>query len=652
MTSKDYLVALISATPVAIPPAAEALSEQLPQADVWNLLDDRLLKDAADAGGLTEPLAERMRHLIAHAVGGGADAVLLTCSMYGQVAQQTSAPVPVLAPDEAAFAEAGSGRYPRVLVVASLESALADSMERFGKTVTATGQQVQLRGLVVPAAFEAAVAGDQPALVAALTDACRPEANAADAVLLAQYSLAPAQGELTQALGMPVIAGPQSAAVRIKDALTAGAPAMAIGAIGAIADDYTGGTDIALAFRKSGLRTLLFFGTPQSGGELPPHEAIVIALKSRTTPPAQAVADTLDACRWLAGTGKRQLYFKYCSTFDSTPAGNIGPVLDALAEEMGTATVLTTPSSPEHGRTVYSGHLFVDGMPLADSHMAHHPLTPMTDSDLTRVLRAQSSRAVTGLTLATVRGGVSKVRAAIADAANNGAVHVLADAVDADDLRVLARAVADQPLIAGAAGLAGALATARATSPGRDSSAPDPVGTSRAAVLAGSCSVRTLEQVADYERHGNPSFRLDALPTQDAKVLSEAALAWVDGLGEGTSPLIYTSLPPSELHQVQKALGVAASAELLESALAQVAIGLWRRGVRRFVLAGGETSGAIVDALRVHGASVGKDVAPGVPWVFTLGHDPLALLLKSGNFGDVALFSRAVEAEQDWGVGG
>lgn len=647
MTRSEYLVALISATPVAIPPAIDAMAEQFPEAEVWNLLDDRLLRDAADAGGLTEPLHQRMRRLIAHAVDCGADAVLLTCSMYGPVVQQAAASVPVLAPDDAAFEAAATGGYSRVLVVASLDSALADSVDRFTQRIEAGPDHVEVRGLVVPTALDAEGPTE---LAEALITACQGAADDADAVLLAQFSLAPAQQALADALGKPVIAGPHSAAAALRETLTQ-RPQRA--PVGAIADDYTGATDVALAFRAAGLRTVLFFGSPSADVELPPHDAVVIALKSRTVAAAEAVEVSLKAREWLAAAGVGQVYFKYCSTFDSTPRGNIGPVMDALAAATSATSVITTPSSPEHRRTVYAGQLFVDGIPLAESHMAHHPLTPMTDSSVPRLLAAQTGHRVEPLPLATVREGVAAVRRAVHEAREHPTVYFVADAVEPSDLDVVAAAVIDEPLVAGAAGLAGAVARLHGNQRGRpdgEASVADPVGSVHAAVLSGSCSARTLEQIADFTSRGNPSFRLDALSTPSAEKLAEGALDWIDGLPAGSTPLVYSSLPAPELRQVQQQLGAAESAELLESAMSLIATGLARRGFRRIVSAGGETSGAIVEALQIRGVEVGADVAPGVPWVYTIGAEPLALLLKSGNFGDVSLFSRALDPDQHWGV--
>ena len=647
MTGERKLIALISATQAAIGPATAGLLNEFGEVTVWNLLDDRLLADAA-AEGLNRPLSERMRQLIDHAIIGGADGVLLTCSMYGPVAQQFVASVPVHSADEAAFMEAASGHHRRVLVVASIESALVDSMERFRTAADGSGHEIDVSGLVVPAAFDAANAGDHEALVAALANACRPELENTDAILLAQYSLAPAQAGLSEQLGRPVISGPQAAAARLKLAVT---EPRSGGTLGAIADDYTGGTDVALAFRQAGLQTLLFFGNPEPDVELPSHDAIVIALKSRTIPPNEAVEASLQAATWLEHHGVGQLFFKYCSTFDSTPEGNIGPVLDALSEATGSSTVLTTPSTPEHLRTVYAGQLFVDQVLLAESHMSRHPLTPMTDSYLPRVLRAQSKYDVAHLSLPTIRAGVTAIQEVASEVGADTIRFLLADSVDDVDLQILAHAFCDSPLMAGAAGLASALALARVAGQRHNArAANDPIGHARSAVLSGSCSVRTLEQIAEFSARGNPSFRVDALTASSAAELATHALTWFDSLPPQTTPLIYSSLPFEELRRVQHELGTIASAELLENALSRIAVGLAKRGVRRFIIAGGETSGAILDALEVDGATVGPDVSAGVPWIITLGDNPLALLLKSGNFGDLALFSRAIDPDTDWGV--
>ncbi|WP_063760681.1 3-oxo-tetronate kinase [Streptomyces aureocirculatus] len=409
------------------------------------------------------------------------------------------------------------------------------------------------------------------------------------------------------------------------------------GTLGVIADDVTGATDVALALRESGLRTVLYFGVPDADLEPPGgHDAVVVALKSRMATPARAVADSLAALRRLRGHGVRQVYLKFCSTFDSTADGNIGPVLDALADALDVPTVLLTPSSPRHGRTQYGGHLFVHGLPLAESPMRHHPVTPMTDSSLPQLLRAQTDRPVGLVRWETVRAGADAVRAAVDDAAARGVRHLLADALDESDLRTLGLAAAGAPLVAGAAGLAGGLAhTVRGGAHGPYDE-DDPLAAWPAAVLSGSCSARTLEQLAALRARGRPVHRLDPITAPDPGDLAGRALDWYDALPPGLprgAPVFHSSVPPDELHAIQRELGAERAAAVLEEATGRIAAGLVARGVRRLIAAGGETSGAVVAALGVTGGWVGRAAAPGVPWIRPTSGPDIALLLKSGNFG-------------------
>ncbi|MCX4679151.1 four-carbon acid sugar kinase family protein [Streptomyces sp. NBC_01433] len=435
--------------------------------------------------------------------------------------------------------------------------------------------------------------------------------------------------------------------------------------LGVIADDFTGATDVAAALRRAGLRTLLFFGVPDRTGagtdgsgsaRLPEHEALVVALKSRMVLAADAVASSLGALEWLREQGAGQIYFKFCSTFDSTPRGNIGPVLDGLAEATGADTVPLTPSSPEHLRTQYQGHLFVDDVLLGESHMRDHPVTPMTDSYLPRLLRAQTREQVALIGLRTVREGGEAVRVALAGAGARGARYVLADGIDESDLRTLGRAALGFPLVAGAAGLAAGLAHAYAEeraghTPGAgwDEAGDEQTAADTrkalggpAAVLSGSCSRRTLEQLAALTDAGRPGYYLDAVAAPDPMALADAALAWYDTLpAGGGAPVLYSSAAPEKLREVQRVLGVERSAAVLEKATGLVAAGLAERGVGRLVAAGGETSGAVVAALGVTGAHVGAEAARGVPWIHPLGGGSPALLLKSGNFGGPGLLLEA-----------
>ncbi|MFG6198703.1 3-oxo-tetronate kinase [Nonomuraea sp. JJY05] len=399
--------------------------------------------------------------------------------------------------------------------------------------------------------------------------------------------------------------------------------------LGCVADDYTGGTDVAAALRRSGLRTVLIFGVPGPATVLPDSDAVVVALKTRSIPAGEAVAASLAVQRWLRERGARRLYVKYCSTFDSTDQGNIGPVADALTEASGAGLTVVCPAAPEHGRTVYQGHLFVGDRLLSESSMRHHPLTPMTDPDLVRVLGRQTPHRVALLAHETVRRGADAVRAALDTLQAQGVRYAVTDALDDRDLEFIVRAGAHLPVITGAAGLAGALATAR-HEPGGPAVPALPTGPG--VVLAGSCSAATLEQVALARRH-LPSYRLRA--EQDGLV--EEALGWLEAnLAARGRAMVYSSAPPEERSP--------GAAGLLESALAAVAARAARLGARRIVVAGGETSGAVVNALGVTGAVVGAEADRGVPWLLTTGHPSLALLLKSGNFGRPDLLVTALEA--------
>ncbi|GAA3593252.1 3-oxo-tetronate kinase [Agrococcus terreus] len=405
--------------------------------------------------------------------------------------------------------------------------------------------------------------------------------------------------------------------------------------LGVIADDYTGATDLAGMLVRAGFRAIQHLGVPDDGASSD-ADVVVVALKSRSIPAAEAVEQSLAAARWLRARSADRLYFKYCSTFDSTDRGNIGPVATALADLVGAERVLFAPSVPENGRVVRDGDLFVHGVPLAESPMRDHPINPMRESDLRRVLAAQVDEPVGAVPLAAVRDGAEAVRAAVADA---GPRLRIADAETDGDLDALALALADAPLLTGAAGLSAALGRVVLT---RDAAAdalvlPD----GPAAVLSGSCSAATRRQVA-LHRAAHPAFEVDVHRIVAGEPVVEEAVAFVaEHLDE--RPLVYSSSDPEVVAAVQAELGIEASSLAIEAAFARIAAGIAREGVRRIVVAGGETSGAVVNGLGVRALAIGAEVDPGVPWTVALDGDRVGLLLKSGNFGGDDIFDRSLD---------
>jgi uncharacterized protein YgbK (DUF1537 family) len=410
--------------------------------------------------------------------------------------------------------------------------------------------------------------------------------------------------------------------------------------LGCIADDFTGGTDVAAALRRAGLSVALLFGVPSTGDDIPAADAVVVALKTRTVPVDDAVAQSVAALAWLRRAGAERIYFKYCSTFDSTAEGNIGPVADALLEALDEQQTLVCPASPEHGRTTYLGHHFVHGDLLEASSMRHHPLTPMTDSRLDRWLRLQTDGAVDLLTLPVVRAGRHAVADRLAALRSVGVRHVVVDATSDADLAIVAEAATRLALVTGGAGLAAELGRVLAGTPGRHGHVAQPeLPAGPAVVLAGSCSAATLEQV-EKAAASMPAYRLDPVATPDPRVMTAAAVAWVEEHAGDGPVIVYSSAGPDDRAAARAAMGPAV-AEHLERALGDVARAAVATGVRRVVVAGGETSGAVVQALGTTSVVVQGEADRGVPWCVTVGPDPLALLLKSGNFGASDLLVRA-----------
>ena len=414
--------------------------------------------------------------------------------------------------------------------------------------------------------------------------------------------------------------------------------------LGCIADDFTGATDLANMLVRGGMRTVQSIGIPSADSLADMDaDAIVIALKSRTTPAADAVAESLAALQWLQDQGCEQIFFKYCSTFDSTAAGNIGQVSEALLAKLGSDFTLACPAFPENGRTIFRGHLFVQDQLLNECGMQNHPLTPMTDANLVRVLQSQTQLKVGLLRYDSVSQGVESVRARIAELRADGVSMAVADALSDADLYTLGAACADLPLLTGGSGLAlGLPGNFRKAGKLRDIDASKLEDISGGeVVLAGSASVATNGQVAAWLAAGRPALRIDPLALADGQPVVEQALGFARDAGQ--TVLIYATSSPDEVKAVQQKLGVERAGALVEDALGQIAHGLLQAGVRRFVVAGGETSGAVVQALGVQLLKIGAQIDPGVPATQSTGAQPLALALKSGNFGGRDFFDKALK---------
>ncbi|MEO6032253.1 MAG: 3-oxo-tetronate kinase [Burkholderiaceae bacterium] len=415
--------------------------------------------------------------------------------------------------------------------------------------------------------------------------------------------------------------------------------------LGCIADDFTGGTDLANNLVRAGMRTVQVIGVPT--GELPDADAIVVALKSRTAPVQTAVAESLAAARWLRQDGATQIYFKVCSTFDSTPRGNIGPVTEALIDELDAPFVAVTPAFPENGRTVFKGHLFVGDQLLSDSPMRHHPLTPMTDANLVNVLQAQldpaRGRRVGLIDHRSVSAGAAAIGERIEALRMQGVHLAIVDALNDDDLRTLARAVAEQPLVVAGSGLAIGLPALHGLAPNlRASTLPAPGGT--CAVISGSCSAATNAQVAAFIAAGGAAFAVDPLRLAAGNDLVAEALAWATPrLADGVV-LLHATAEAAAVRAVQQSLGAEEAGTLVEDALSRLAVGLVEAGVGQLIVAGGETSGACVQALGIRQLRIGPQIDPGVPWCHAATparEAGLHLALKSGNFGANDFFTHA-----------
>lgn len=411
--------------------------------------------------------------------------------------------------------------------------------------------------------------------------------------------------------------------------------------LGVIADDFTGASDIASFLVENGLRTVQMNGVPQTALEQE-TDAIVISLKSRSNPVQEAVQQSLEALHWLQNNGATQFYFKYCSTFDSTAEGNIGPVTDALLNELDEKFTIITPALPVNGRTIFNGYLFVGQVLLNESGMQNHPITPMTDANLMRLMDRQAQGKTGLVPYADVIKGADNVKRCFQQLQQQGFRYAVVDAVDNSQLAVLAEAVADMKLVTGGSGLAAYLAQHQAQGKRHQAFVP-PKG--KTVILSGSCSVMTNKQVAYYQTKAATQW-LDVEQALSNDNYVEQLFDWVvEHLDDVQAPLVYATVAPEKLKQIQQQFGAEIASQAIEQTFAQLAARLRNYGVTNFITAGGETSSIVVQKLGFKGFNIGKQIAPGVPWLGVLDA-PVYLALKSGNFGQEAFFSQAQEMMQ------
>ena len=415
--------------------------------------------------------------------------------------------------------------------------------------------------------------------------------------------------------------------------------------LGCIADDFTGATDLAGLLARSGVRVSLRMGVPSEPPQADTAAFEVIALKSRTAPVDEALAETRAALKWLQAAGAQRFFWKYCSTFDSTAEGNIGPVAEALMADLGCDQTIYCPAFPENGRSIFMGNLFVGQQPLAESPMKDHPLTPMRDSNLMRLLQPQVTRPVGLADRLCVAQGPATLRAELDAQKARGVAHVVVDAVANEDLAVIAEACRDMVLMTGGSAVAmplPALYLADGTLSADAPKAKAPTLGRGTIVLSGSCSAMTNKQVADYTARGTPAFQLD--PLDLAENGPQRALDWLAEQDLDAAPLIYATANPESVRAAQEKLGVAGAGEIVEATLSACAVAARDRGACRVIVAGGETSGAVTKALGVTQLDIGIETAPGVPWTYChSAGQQIALTLKSGNFGSETFFSDAQE---------
>ncbi len=415
--------------------------------------------------------------------------------------------------------------------------------------------------------------------------------------------------------------------------------------IGCVGDDFSGSSDAASFIADEGIRTLLLNGTPtEERLNFQEDVAVVIALKTRTEETGKAVADTLRAVRWLKANGAEQLYVKYCSTFDSTKDGNIGPIVDALLEEYNIPYTILCPALPVNGRTVVDGHLYVNGVPLHRSHMKDHPLTPMWDADIEKLMEPQGKYPCLKINAAMLDLSKKAIRDIVQEFGRDKRhFYVIPDYIEAKHAQKIVEVFGDIPLLTGGSGLMYQLSLRFTHGKGHEPEhLPSAVG--KTIVLAGSCSKATLGQVEEFINRHKSHVKMDPLALLDGTQTKQGIWDAIQS-ADADAVLVYSSDTPDNVKKAQKK-GAAKISELLEQTMAYLARQAADNGFDRIIVAGGETSGAVTKVLGYDAYLVGKSIAPGVPIMIPINNKRIRLVLKSGNFGQRDFFIRAIEQTQ------
>lgn len=408
--------------------------------------------------------------------------------------------------------------------------------------------------------------------------------------------------------------------------------------LGCIADDFTGASDAASFLVKGGMRVKLYNGVPKENTGTDDAQAIVIALKSRTSNKEQAVACSLQAADFLKAQGVQQIYFKYCSTFDSTPDGNIGPVADALMEHLNVSCSLLCPSLPINGRTVSNGKLYVNGVPLSESHMKDHPLNPMWDSHIAELMRPQSKYSCEVLRQSQMTD--SQLQALFHR--HTDPFYIVPDYETEADGQMICEFFGKMPFLTGGSDLLAHLAEKWSKTTDCSGTIPESAVSGQALLIAGSCSKATLEQIEHYKSQGFPTIKLDPFLMMNGQQILDEVWDFIEkNTTEDKAVLLYSSDTPEMVSKYQS-LGSERVAELLENSAAFLAKRAVEHGFTRIISAGGETSGAVTKGLGFSSYWIGESVAPGVPIMVPSDHPGIRLILKSGNFGQQDFFTRAL----------